>query len=62
MLLHNGGYAEEDVVPETAAVVVPTGMDDLEGGVLAMAFGTAYQGLVRPGGLLPATQGAGSPG
>ena len=35
-LLHHGGYAEEVVLPETAAITLPPDVDDLDAAVLGM--------------------------
>lgn len=45
-LLPSGGYAEQAVLPEGAAVRIASDIEDNDAGVLGMAYGTAYQGLV----------------
>jgi NADPH2:quinone reductase len=45
-LLPSGGYAEQAVLPEGAAVKIASDIAHHDAGVLGMAYGTAYQGLV----------------
>lgn len=45
-LMPHGGYSEEVVVPAGAAFPLPGSVPFVEGPALAMAFATAYQGLV----------------